>query len=34
MKKILKKITPIHNLYLKILAKKRKLRDRILIPDY
>jgi hypothetical protein len=34
MKKILKKITPLYSLYLNALKFKRKIRDRIIIPDY
>lgn len=34
MKELLKKITPLYKLYLYFLQQKKKLRDRITIPDY
>lgn len=34
MKKFLKKITPLYSLYLNALKFKRKIRNRIIIPDY
>ena len=34
MKKLVKKITPVYKLYLKMLHWKRKLRDRLTIPGY
>lgn len=34
MKQLLKKITPLYKLYLFFLQQRKKLRDRITIPDY
>lgn len=34
MKQVLKKITPLYKLYLFLLQQRKKIRDRITIPDY
>lgn len=34
MKQLLKKITPLYKLYLFFLQQRKKIRDRITIPDY
>ncbi len=34
MKQLLKKITPLYKLYLFLLQQRKKIRDRITIPDY
>jgi hypothetical protein len=34
MKQFLKKITPLYKLYLFLLQQRKKIRDRITIPDY